>query len=210
MPGNHIGGAKKNAGNLISGNKGSGVFITGKAARLNRIEGNFIGTNGDGDLPIGNEMSGVHIHNAPDNFIGDVDRDSGNLISCNSEGIRISGAYATGNKIQSNIIGSKKDGKTMLEVRPVRSGEGSYYIKTGNDMGVLIEASHNLVGTEKGRNVISGNTSDGILIQPEILEDRFQHFPSGNKIQNNFIGVDVDGKTRSAQRSGRYRYFFRF
>ena len=139
-------------------------------------------------------MSGVHIHNAPDNFIGDVDRDSGNLISCNSEGIRISGAYATGNKIQSNIIGSKKDGKTMLEVGPVRSGEGSYYIKTGNFMGVLIEASHNLLGTEKGRNVISGNTRGWHFYTTRNIEDRIHHFPSGNKIQNNFIGVDVDGK----------------
>lgn len=213
---NHIGGTEEKARNLISGNKGSGVFITGIAAKLNKIEGNYIGTSEDGNSPLGNEEHGIHIENAPENLIGGVEKGSGNLISCNDVGVFISGAEAARNRVQGNIIGSKKDGKTLLKVGVKRITENSSYFKTGNDRGVWIQAPDNIVGSPRGRNLISGNTGDGIIItvlipDPEVVDfltewgiekkviwydhpDHWQKIANGNKVYNNYIGVDIDGK----------------
>jgi parallel beta-helix repeat protein len=209
---NHIGGTEENAGNLISGNKGSGVFITGIAAKLNKVEGNYIGTSKDGNLPLGNEENGVHIENAPENVIGGNRKEAGNLISCNDAGILISGAEASGNKVQGNIIGPRKDGKTFLEVGFKRISEDSSRFKTGNDTGIEIYAPDNIIGSENGRNIISGNSYGGILISaiiPEIESKDFdpdfenmQKVAHGNKVYNNYIGVDIDGKQPLPNRTG--------
>ena len=146
---NHIGGAEENQGNLISGNRGSGVFITAMASKHNRVEGNYIGTGEDGGSPLGNEKYGVHIENASDNFIGGIQKEAGNLISCNDVGVFVSGPEAKGNKIEGNIIGSKKDGKTILEVGNIAITENSFYFKTGNNVGVLIQAPDNTLDSYK-------------------------------------------------------------
>ena len=39
------------AGNVISGNRSSGVIIVGSAASGNQVQGNLIGTDGTGSLP---------------------------------------------------------------------------------------------------------------------------------------------------------------
>ncbi len=47
-PSNTIGGTSAGAGNLISGNEGQGILLTGAGATGNLIQGNFIGTNANG------------------------------------------------------------------------------------------------------------------------------------------------------------------
>src|SRR5205823_666647 len=83
-PGNLIGGVSERVanklageGNLISGNIGYGVFITGLGAKTNTVQGNFIGTEvtckspfDSNGLFMGNAGDGVLIDGAPDNKIG--------------------------------------------------------------------------------------------------------------------------------------------
>ena len=64
-PKNVIGGASAEDRNVISGNSGSGVVITGKSAVGNRVAGNFIGTNKDGSgNTLANKGDGVLIDGA--------------------------------------------------------------------------------------------------------------------------------------------------
>src|SRR5258708_4154392 len=55
-------------GNLISGNAGNGVLLTGGAVE-NFLEGNFIGTTVSGLKALGNALDGVAIVNAPGNSL---------------------------------------------------------------------------------------------------------------------------------------------
>lgn len=55
----NIGGTAGGAGNLISGNGGDGVSISGVLAAANIIQGNIIGLNGAGDSDLGNAYRGI-------------------------------------------------------------------------------------------------------------------------------------------------------
>ena len=92
-----IGGTAAGAGNLISGNNGYGVSITGPAAR---VEGNIIGADVSGTVPLGNINSGVWA--GSNTTIGGQTSGAGNLIAYNGQsGLRVSG---TSNAIWSNRI----------------------------------------------------------------------------------------------------------
>ena len=61
---NTIGGTAAGAGNVISGNGFTGVFLLGPDTEENVILGNFIGTDLTGTSAVGNFDSGVAIHSA--------------------------------------------------------------------------------------------------------------------------------------------------
>ena len=88
-------------------------------------------------------------------------------------GIHISGAGASGNLVEGNFIGTDANGTTDL----------------GNvDDGVFIESGPtNTVGgtTAASRNLVSGNGLKGIDISNSTA--------SGNVVQGNYIGTDVNG-----------------
>jgi hypothetical protein len=163
--GNLIGGADRAARNLISGNSATGVGIIGGTS--NAIEGNFIGTNAAGTNGIPNQI-GVAVNNlATDNRIGGAISASRNLVSGNANcGIAVSFG-STRNTIRMNLIGTDSSGGQPLP----------------NACGVILitQASDNVVD----RNVISGNTGDGVRIIGS-LSDR-------NVVSANSIGFDVNG-----------------
>ena len=171
-PENTIGGAQAGERNVISGNNGSGIFITSTGARGNVVQGNFIGTDVIGSADLGNALAGVQIEDAPENIIGGSQHGEGNLISGNDKyGIFIDGTGASGNVVQGNYIGIDVAGTSKL----------------GNALsGVKIQETFNntVGGSLKGEgNTISGNGKAGI----EILR------ASGNLVRGNFIGTDVTG-----------------
>ena len=80
-----IGGTEPGAGNVISGNGGSGIFM-GSSGGDNLVQGNRIGTDVSGSQPLGNAGDGVHVDNVnhPDgNTIGGEDPGAGNTIAFN-------------------------------------------------------------------------------------------------------------------------------
>ncbi len=170
--GNLVGGPLPAARNLISGNGSAGVVIFCCDGNENAIQGNYIGTNRDGNSALPNEGDGINISGA-DNTIGGSFAGAGNVISANGEdGVAVRDQSASGNQIQGNLIGTDRSGNVVL----------------GNSYGVSVtNAPNNTVGgtTAGARNIISGNNLSGLLLEGTTA--------SGNVVQGNYIGTDIQG-----------------
>ncbi|WP_406700944.1 hypothetical protein V5E97_19320 [Singulisphaera sp. Ch08] len=186
ITGNTIGGLTRAERNIISGNRGVGIYLVGSGSVFNHVMGNYIGTDVTGTLSVPN-FQGVVILGAAQNLIGGDAPGMGNLISGNSSvAIQIFNdatvfngqpmfnppGVATGNVIQGNLIGTDAAGTGRL----------------GNAQGIFVnDASGNLIGgsTPGAGNVIAGNRSIGI----QILGDN----ATNNAILGNFIGTNRVG-----------------
>ena len=113
-PRNVIGTAAPLGGNIISGNRNSGIDVLGASSTGNRILGNRIGTDSDGVIALPNLNPGIYLGGAA-NFIGGSEPGEGNLISGNfNAGIFIRDSGANGNVILGNYIGTGADGASPL------------------------------------------------------------------------------------------------
>jgi titin len=180
---NRVGGTAERAGNLISGNNGSGVYIEGTETEGNAALGNIIGADGTGTTALGNSGNGVLLSDAPNNLIGGASAAESNLISGNQgAGIRIIGLAATGNQVRGNHIGTDAAGTLAL----------------GNDgSGLAIDnASGNVIGgTAQGAgNLISGNNGWGVVISGGSARD--------NRLLGNDIGTDLSGSSALGNNGG--------
>jgi titin len=176
-------------GNVISANAFNGVEI--KTGTGNMVQGNIIGLNPTGSFKMGNGFNGVEVESAS-NHIGGPSTGLRNVISGNGvsnrvmdrNGVKITGAAATGNQVQGNYIGTDLAGAT---------GQGNV------DAGVLIEdAPDNLIGgtvaasgTAPG-NVISGNQNAGVVI--------YKTGAKNNRVQGNLIGLYASGSLNVGNR----------
>ncbi len=142
-------------GNLISGNRGAGVFIGAGSAR-NKLNGNFIGTTADGDAGIGNGGAGVWIDRADRNSLTGCRFVNNpfvyyNVISGNrGNGLRITDS--NGVVVQGNFFGVGANNATVV-------GNG------GN--GILVQGTSR--NTQVGGviplgNVSAGNRQNGIAV----------------------------------------------
>src|SRR5262249_42757908 len=109
------GGSTPAARNVISGNTGAGIIITGTGSDYNLVQGNYIGTDSTGAVAVGNTPAqGVAITlGAQHNVIGTDgdgtnDATEGNVISGNTgDGIDIEfGSGNNFNVIAGNLIGT--------------------------------------------------------------------------------------------------------
>jgi hypothetical protein len=103
-----VGGPKPGQRNVISGNRGLGVYLLGIHAQENTISGNLIGVGSDGQ-PLGNTGGGVAFDwGATGNTIGGLEAGAGNIVAFNAHagvGAGPSG-HSTRNRILSNSIHS--------------------------------------------------------------------------------------------------------
>ncbi len=168
-----VGGTVPDLRNYIGGNRGFGVRI--EDASLNTIQSNFIGAAISGTAARANGLGGVAIlATSHDNLIGgDHNTEAINLISGNvGPGVLIAGD-ASHNIVAGNFIGTVSSTASALP----------------NTVGISIEghAFENLIGgSEPNRNIISGNTGDGIRISSD---------GGGQFVQNNFIGLGPNNTT---------------
>jgi hypothetical protein len=96
---NTIGGTTPAARNVISGNGRNGVRSD---YHPNTVQGNFIGTQGNGVSPLGNGLNGVLINSFNDNAIGGSANGAGNTIAFNGgAGVLVLGPS---NPVSSNAI----------------------------------------------------------------------------------------------------------
>jgi parallel beta-helix repeat protein len=178
---NTIGGSTPGSGNVISGNEGAGIIAAGSRADHNVVQGNRIGTDASGSVPLANTSSGILLSHpvsgperaaaASENTVGGADPRAGNIVSGN-EGGGIVVVRGTGNRILGNLVGLDASGG-----RPVPN-EGD---------GIAIE--------DADRTTVSGNTSSanggtGIYVQ-DISHDHAD--TTRNRITGNLVGTDTEG-----------------
>lgn len=148
-------------GLAINGFGNNGVSIASGSGI--RIEGNFIGTDPSGTLDLGNRLSGVAIFGSG-NIVGGTSLDRRNLISGNDGfGVGIS-TFATpgGNKVEGNLIGTKKNGSSALK----NSASGVDLRSAGNTIGGAAASAANTIAFNGGDGVavaIGGSTGNRIL-----------------------------------------------
>ena len=195
-PNNQIGGSTAADRNVISGNKKDGVRIEGKDSKNNTVAGNYIGVDVlGGTTKVPNGRSGIWIDKAPENIVGGIWPESGNVISGNgSDGVVINGADAKGNKILGNLIGTDKNGLGtamgnlgigVFVQGAVETRIGGTTTRPGSAPPEAISAPH------PPGNVISGNGSDGILINGD-----------DNYVEGNLIGLNRNYKKLANRSSG--------
>lgn len=172
-------------GNIISGNGGSGIWLS--QSSNNRIAGNRIGVGTGSHTPLGNRTNGIELsHESSINVIGTnsdgtSDGLEGNVIACNKEiGVRIHNSRA--NTIAGNFIGILADGTTP---------------SPNLHSGILIDGgSHaNRIGRSNptdasARNIISSNGHYGIWLTSSRVTE----------VWGNLIGLDANAKELRANR----------
>jgi hypothetical protein len=176
------GGAQSNnvgftygAQNTISGNAGNGVSLSGQGTDKNLVVNNLIGLAKGGSSALGNGGDGVLVDGqASDNSIGYAYAGSNNVISGNKTwGVYISDSGTDGNSVANNDIGTNSAGTAAVP-------------NANNGLDIVNSAADNTVGgtTPAARNVISGNSNEGVLIGLGA---------TGNLVEGNFIGTDYTG-----------------
>ena len=194
---NNIGLSAVASRNVISGNSGTGISITGGGSAT--IRRALIGTDKTGTLDLGNTQDGIRIADSSNSVIGVQGNAGGRNIISGNDGSGISiiqssnQTSAGGNTIANNYIGVDVTGNaTML------SGVFQTSTVSNTGSGVLINAAGNTVGgvttsaTTVARNIISGNRVNGVSIG--------SNFSTNNSVSGNYIGVGADGTTSIGNR----------
>ncbi|KPV54534.1 hypothetical protein SE17_03185 [Kouleothrix aurantiaca] len=172
--GTQIGSMTASQRNVVSGNTGNGVELTGDGSTNNTVAGNYIGTNEIGSTDQGNGGSGVRIASGAsnNNVFGSAGANS--LISGNGGyGVLITDDSSTGNKIYNTYIGTNAGGTVA---RP-------------NDLGgvfVRDNASNNQIGIAGQGNTIAGNKGYGVAFGRSTVG---YTAISGNIVASNRIGL---------------------
>jgi uncharacterized repeat protein (TIGR01451 family) len=161
--------------NVISGNSFGGIAIPDGSGHT--IENNLVGTNAAGTAAEGNLGIGIEIISSDNNTV------RSNVLSGNDgHGIEVVFG-STGTIIHSNIIGLSADQSTAL----ANGADG---------VNVCDGAANTTVGSVAlGGNVISGNTENGIGVEPTAL---LGNTWAANSIYGNtLLGIDLlrDGAT---------------
>ncbi|HZW33024.1 MAG TPA: hypothetical protein VFF52_20075, partial [Isosphaeraceae bacterium] len=170
-------GVAGNPVNVISGNTGNGVSLSGFDTVDNFVENNLIGIDAGGTTPLGNGQDGVLVSGqASSNFIGFASSGSNNVISGNGTW----GVYITDSGTNDNTVANNYIGITAAGNAPVPNAN--------NGLDIVYGAQSNTVGgtTAAARNVISGNLHEGVLIG--------FGGTANNVVEGNFIGTDLTGK----------------
>lgn len=137
---------------------------------------NYIGVKPDGTAGAGSTAAVVIGDSSSSITIGGFDAGEGNVISNNTgDGIDINGAATV--TIVGNYIGINPDGDTAMA-----NGDNGIEVQDGNNIFIGCASG----GATHAKNVISGNTANGI---------KFTGTASINnsRIEANYIGLNVDG-----------------
>jgi len=178
---NDVGGTAAGAGNLISGNGQYGVIIMNSGATGNEVQGNYIGTNLNGNAMVPNQGAGVLIVNASGNTVGGTTAAAGNLISGNIlQGVRL--INADNNTVRDNLIGTQANGTSPL-------GNGSHGVE-------IADSDDNIIGIDgvfPQDNTIAYNRGDGV----SVFSGTGNRILSNSIFTNTELGIDLgdDGVT---------------
>ncbi len=205
---NTIGGRAFGSRNIISGNQSPGVFLVGKARKI-EVLNNYIGVGELGFIAIPNSK-GVFVDGAPDNLI------EGNIISGNTlNGIEIRNEGASGNRVRGNRIGLAAAYRIpvgnglhgVLVTNASSDTIGGSAVDDGNAIGFNGGAGISIAGGHKNflrNNSIFGNKALGIDLFPpgvnqndtldaDIGANNLQNYPVLDSLKRHPTGTDVYG-----------------
>ncbi len=194
--GNTIGGTAAGAGNVIANNNGQGVEIFGGGSPNNVFEGNFIGTDATGTVPMGNNGWGIDTGSSGTVILDNVISDN------NSGGVhpQAQGIVIQGNDIGTDVTGTQPLGNlgpgidansSNVEIGGLGSGQGNVIAFDGPSVfggqpGVIVE--YGATGVSILNNSIFDNArlgidlgNDGVTLNhpggPIYGPNNFQNFP---------------------------------
>jgi hypothetical protein len=174
--------------NVISGNGGHGILITGAATSV-RVRGNKIGTDVTGNAALGNGASGVAIVGSSNNEVGPSEVEQPNLISGNRlDGVTIQG---DGNSIHENLIGLNRAGDG-----PLGNGGSGIRILSGRRntlLGNRIDANGEL-GIDLGGDSVTANDP----LDVDSGANDLQNFPVLTRARGQVGETQVEGVLHSA------------
>jgi parallel beta-helix repeat protein len=175
---NTIGGTAAGAGNVVSGNN-YGIYLS--FSNNNLVQGNYVGTDSTGTMPLGNGLQGVEVAGTG-NTGGGAAAGAGNVVSASGgSGVFLYAAGTQNNVVQGNKIGTDVTG--TLAPLSLRNREG-----VDIDSGT---GPNTVGGTAAGAgNLISGNFV-GVLLAG-----------NGSLVQGNLIGTDAGGTKALANNTG--------
>jgi uncharacterized repeat protein (TIGR01451 family) len=112
-PNNMVGSPGQGLGNVVSGNLGAGISVTGNSSGT-LIQNNIIGLAEGGKTPLGNVGDGIQLDDAPGTVVGGTEYSDCNVIGSNQgDGINTSG-LTTGLLVAGNFIGTDTTGQFEL------------------------------------------------------------------------------------------------
>ena len=177
---NTIGSLTSFPANIIAGNEGDGIRISGVGTSGNVVIGSVIGLDVTAVTSLGNSGAGIRLaEGSRGNVIGGVEPEARNLIGGNwLDGIRIENPGTGQNRVIGNWIG--------IAANAFRARSNG--LVDGNGVTLRDRASDNDVGGHLPgeRNVISGEQRHAILITGDGT--------SQNRVRGNFIGVNPAGQ----------------
>lgn len=172
---NIIGGSGPGQANIISGNTGAGIDISGLGTSGNYYNSNIIGLDVTGTTALGNDV-GIQISGDASEVIGgnSIYPFAGNVISGNTTvGINVFADAGTV-LIQGNVIGLQGDGIGTVG----GTTQDGIWLE-----GVLTQVGDPAgIGAGGGGNIISGNSNFGVSVTGD-----------NNILEHNWIGVDING-----------------
>jgi T5SS/PEP-CTERM-associated repeat protein len=173
--GNIIGGTSPGARNVVaSGNGGTLIY---NRANNTVIQGNYVGVNAAGSVPLGSSSRGIHVSAGNGVIVGGTNSGVGNLINSSfgtSAGVLVANEDASipnNAVVQGNLIGTDATGTIALRTL-------TYGVQLQTSTGTLIG------GTNAGAGNVISSVGDGIFIA---------NSPTGALIQGNKIGTDNTG-----------------
>jgi len=171
--GNVVGGTSAAARNVVSGNDGYGVSLSGESAV---VEGNAIGVDPTGTVQVPNDAGAgvLLVDGATGNTVGGTSAGARNVISGNGgDGICVCG-QVTKTVVAGNYIGIDQPGTHAIP----NAASGVEF--AGNP------SANTIGGTTAGaRNVISGNDGSGVSLGSSAT--------TRNVVEGNYIGTNPVG-----------------
>jgi len=204
-PGNFIGGRLAGNGNVISGNKGTGISFTG--GDRTGIFGNFIGTNSTGTANLGNLGPGIFDNGASNVSIGASLDGAGNIIAFNGsnstkgkDGIQIfSGGSVSilGNSIFANTglginLWNVNDPTSGVTPNDYKDGDTGPNNLQNYPILSLASTGQSSGGTGTNQTIVRGtlNSQPGTTYRIEFFSND-QADPSGNGEGKTYLGSTV-------------------
>jgi hypothetical protein len=178
---NTVGGTASAARNLVSGNDAIGVRLRSGSgsdvASLDRIQGNYVGTDRHGSVDLGNAQAGLSV-NGVSNTVGGTTSESRNVISGNGgDGVRVTGGFSfASNTVEGNIVGIEADGNGALG-------------NAANGIGI-VESGRNTIGgaASANGNRIAHNGGDGVFVDSQSTGNDIL---SNQTFVNTGLGIDL-------------------